>query len=796
MKIRLLYFLLLLISISSLTWISCKKDIKDEPTTQVTAAFAIPAAAPVTGSVSGIIVDENNIPVNGAEVKLGGNTATTGADGLFLFKNVSLDKYISTVTVNKAGYFKGVRSFSASAALNYVSIKLIPKTLAATVNSDNPTVVSLSNGSTIALQANSLVIKNTGAAYTGQVKVYAAYIDPTSFDMSTMVPGSLMGEDVANLYALQSTGMIAVDLESPAGEALQLISGKPASVKMSIPSSLQDKAPATIDTWSLDDRGVWIKEGTATKNGNAYEMQVTHFSFWNCDVPTNSTHLTIHLVDQNGNSLTNTLVSLTIPNSNQWWSTTYGLTDGDGYVSGQVPAGVELQMSVFSDPFNCNAPMYTQTIGPFTSVSSITVSPTFSNTNELNISGTATDCNNQPLANGLAIIHTSTSQYYYDTIVNGNYSLHILQCNAINSLSVAVIDITNGAQGNSGSIAINSNTVSVPSIQACSGTGQDAVFTFGNSQGICSVVSSTGQYTMGTAITGTNIVTVDVNVSIPGSFNISTLPVNGISFQGSGTFTSIGPQSVQLIATGTPVSGGTYTFTTQATGVTGCTFDIFVGATPAVINVPSSGNCPNAVVNGTPVTGFNLDPASFTISITLNVISPGGYHLQATSNDGFGYFDSGYVSTTGMVTFILQAAGAPVVPGNYDLPIEYNGVSGCTIPVTVLPNPNATFTFIGQQNNCVGATLAGTYTAGTPVGPGETVTLQVNVTGLGGAGLYDVSTNVSNGIAFSASGVFTTTGIQNITLTAAGTPQNAGLNSFQAQSASGVLGCFFTVQTN
>ena len=283
MSKRLLYAFAYAYCLISLSVSSCKKVDQDSPIIPG-QAFQIPAPSPVNGSVSGRIVDENNTGVPSAIVKCGSSGALTDADGFFNINNITLDKYITTVTVTKPGYFKAYRSFSANASRNFVDIKLIPKTLSMSISSSVASTVTLSNSTEIKFQANSVQVKSSGAPYTGSVNVYAHYIDPTADDIASVVPGSFLGKDANNLYALQSTGMIAVEMESSAGEPLQLVTGMPATIKLPIPASLIASAPATIDTWSLDETGVWVKERTAAKTGNAYEFQATHFSFWNCDL--------------------------------------------------------------------------------------------------------------------------------------------------------------------------------------------------------------------------------------------------------------------------------------------------------------------------------------------------------------------------------------------------------------------------------------------------------------------------------------------------------------------------------
>jgi len=306
MKTRILPLGAVLFLCCTIFFFACKKDISNPNPVIVPEEpnnFAIPAASPVTGSVSGLVVDENNTPVPSADVTFGSTVYQTDARGFFNINNVQLDKYVTTVSVQKSGYFKALRAFSASATRNYVSIKLIPKILSGTISATAGGAINLTGGTGITFQANGMIVKSTGAPYTGQVNVYASYIDPTASDFDNRIPGSMMGQDTENMYVLQSTGMVAVDLESSTGEALQLANGKPAAVKLPIPASLLAKAPATIDTWSLDNRGVWIKEGQATRNGNAYDLTASHFSFWNCDVPASAVYLHLHLQNQDNHPL-------------------------------------------------------------------------------------------------------------------------------------------------------------------------------------------------------------------------------------------------------------------------------------------------------------------------------------------------------------------------------------------------------------------------------------------------------------------------------------------------------------
>jgi len=86
-----------------------------------------------------------------------------------------------------------------------------------------------------------------------------------------------------------------------------------------------------------------------------------------------------------------------------------------------------------------------------------------------------------------------------------------------------------------------------------------------------------GSYWINSPLNTGNYVTIQVNVSEPGSYTITTNILNGYSFSASGNFTATGMQNVNLIGTGTPVSAQTDQFTaTAANGGSTCTFNIYV----------------------------------------------------------------------------------------------------------------------------------------------------------------------------------------------------------------------------
>ncbi|MBS1743628.1 MAG: carboxypeptidase regulatory-like domain-containing protein [Bacteroidetes bacterium] len=443
---------------------ACKKN----PDTNVNVTepdFAIPASTPVNGSVSGKIVDENNQPVSNAIITCGNISTVSDVNGLFNINNITLDKYISTAVVKRQGYFDGYRSFCANEGRNLLYIKLVPKNLSGTVSSVDGGIISLSNGTSINFQPNSFIVKRSGSPYSGTVNVYASYIDPTTDDIHAMVPGSFMAKDDRNMYVLSSTGMLAVNIQSPSGEELQLATGLPSTVHLPIPNSLLSKAPSTIDTWSLDDKGIWVKENTANKAGDHYEFQASHFSFWNCDVPNSTVYLSIHLQDQHNIALPNTQILLTAVTGSQIWGATSGITDVSGNVSGLVPAGVEFEVGIRPNNALCSDYMTLPSIGPFSSNATVTLNVVSNQGTTLTISGSVNDCNGDPVLNGTVLLSNSNNQYYtFAQVNNGIYQFDIVHCSAVDSLNVTAWENANSTAVYNSSILITGDNILVPAI--------------------------------------------------------------------------------------------------------------------------------------------------------------------------------------------------------------------------------------------------------------------------------------------------------------------------------------------
>jgi hypothetical protein len=516
-------------------------------------------AATVDATVQGVILDENDDPVEDAQVKVGSKNALTDADGFFRILHAPLNNRDALVTVEKTSYFKAYRTFAATSGANQVTIKLLKKVVAGWVNSTAGGEVVMTNGTKISLPANAVVNASNGSAYSGIVNVIATYIDPSSPDILQTVPGSFMANDKNNQRViLSSFGMVAVELVSNSAEKLQIKSGYTATLKMVIPAASQSSAPNTIALWYVDEQsGIWKEEGTATKQGNFYVGDVKHFSFWNCDAPMEAFYLSMQLRTPSDIPIVNGWVRIRTTTTPSIQA--YGVTDSLGKVSGLVPSNVNLVMEVVDPCYNV---IYSQNIPPVTRNTDLGfISVNGTGTSVLTIQGTLKNCSGGAVTNGYAMVYYNNTVRTAAVNSTGNFQVTVVQCiSQINDLKVLPVDEGSGQQGNIISPNITSSVLNMGNLSACgSSAAQYLNYTLDGTNYTIAVNPSDSMTAFTTPLQGTTQFTTSINGFNPPSNNFSFYLTHPAMTAGTYALSSLNVQNFNNVTLVQPFN---VTFTT------------------------------------------------------------------------------------------------------------------------------------------------------------------------------------------------------------------------------------------
>ena len=318
-------------------------------------------------------------------------------------------------------------------------------------------------------------------------------------------------------------------------------------------------------------------------------------------------------------------------------------------------------------------------------------------------------------------------------------------------------------------------------------TGTLKADTFGD----CLPSSVYGIYKVDSTLGSGNFIDVQINLTVAGSYIISSDTLNGYYFRGTGSIATPGLHTVRLSGNGKPLNAGTNNFVISFSG-SECYIDVTVlgaGTNIAVFTLGGSpGICTGATVAGTYTQNVALN-SSNTLTVSVNVTALGAYTLGAVSANGMFFVSIGNFSSLGLQTVTLNGSGIPTTSGA--IVFTAGNLSGtCTFIIPVLPagGTAAVYTLGGAPSNCTGVTLTGTYQTAVATTATNTAKFDVNVTTIGS---YSITTTAVNGVTFSGSGSFASIGTQQVTLTATGTPLAQG--SFNYPSTGNASTCSFSV---
>ena len=546
-------------------------------------AFAQNFGSTVDRDFIGQVVDIDNAPIQGVTIKIGTSTVQTDVNGVFIINGANVYQKFAYITAKKVGFIDGSRAMVPTSGKNNVKIMLLPNAPLETIQSGVVSEVSIYSGTKVKFQGG--FQDENGTNYTGPVQVSMFHLTPTDENISKLMPGMLYAQTSTNQEAvLETFGMLNVELRGSAGQKLNIKEGQTTEITMRIDDSQIATAPSSIPLWHFDEeKGYWKEDGVATKVGNKYVGEVSHFSWWNCDAFLSTVSLTVRILDSNGIPLSNVGVGLVLNNSN---FTSYVLyTDNLGNVSGNIPINQVLTLNVYSFSECIDLPLSVINIGSFTSN---TVLPdlvlnlnTGGNILSSTVHGTLLKCDNSNVTDGYVLLKYGNTQLV-SSVINGSFSFNVNYCTLTTGFILKGVDFDNLVSTDAINYNFNSPITNIGNIQVCVTTGEFISYKIDSNEPIfyvneiiCNVVGNSfnfigvgemgaaeyGFYMTGNTITpgiyNTSVFSIDnyitghIDSTIANSvqFNLSTfgavggyidLTFNGIYTNLSGTHTITG----------------------------------------------------------------------------------------------------------------------------------------------------------------------------------------------------------------------------------------------------------------
>jgi len=416
---------------------SCVKDKK---------VFTPDQGSIYRSSILGMVLDETNNPIQDATVTYQNKSQKTDKNGVYYFKNVDISARHSSLTISKDGYFNGNRVFSASRAGSTINLKtiLLKKDFIYGFEAGAGGKINTKDKVELNFPASAVMIESTGADYTGQVQAAIKYIDPTGENLLFEMPGNLSGFNSNQETRILTTyGMVAVELQSPAGQKLNVKTGMQVEMSAEVPAKLLAKAPTHIPLWHFDEStGYWQEEGSAQLENGRYIGKVSHFSCWNYDVQQPSIIVSGRVIDQDGNPVAGAYIMFCVSGA---YSGGGGTTNHDGTYSGPIEKDQILTVTVYglSSSICPNDILYSGQVGSFSNdvtLPDIVVSVPVSHT--LSVTGSFTDCTGNPVQEGYIMIKLNDVIIGTASVENGQASASFIACSASGNYTATAVDLT------------------------------------------------------------------------------------------------------------------------------------------------------------------------------------------------------------------------------------------------------------------------------------------------------------------------------------------------------------------
>ncbi|TWP23292.1 hypothetical protein ETU08_08030 [Apibacter muscae] len=200
----------------------------------------------------------------------------------------------------------------------------------------------------------------------------------------------------------------------------------------------------------------------------------------------------------------------------------------------------------------------------------------------------------------------------------------------------------------------------------------------------CKDIVINGVYIEGNNLTDSDYISVPVNITKPGTYNIKIITDNNYSFQAEGVFDYIGSYTIKVMGMGTPLKKGENLLTIKSQDLDiSCDTAKTISVLPALANVNIQ--CSTVIVDGVYVVKKPLTETN-TIALNVSTTNEGSWEITSNTVNGISFSGSGNFSAAGTYPVTLQGNGTPIESGEYTFKLNASGngsITNCDFKVKI-----------------------------------------------------------------------------------------------------------------
>ena len=415
------------------------------------------------------VVDETGEVLPNATLShnISGQSWQSDDRGLILLERLSVPSGGLPVSLESAGKMKMVKLLQGQEGKR-TSLKLQLYPFDATSVIPTGGTGNIDDGGQLSLPSQ--LIREDGSIYTGEVTVKSHYYNPAEQGFLAAAPGNMSAIGVnGDSYALESYGMYAVELFDLSGSELSIPDGEQATLQFPLPANYSN-VPDEMPIWSMDETsGKWVEEGMAQQDNGFLVAEVSHFSWWNCDVPFDPVTVCMRLVNDAGNPISGLGYLISTPDQQVFYNT--GWTDEDGSFCTTLPTETAVSVSLYWEG-NLLPPTSLGTFTADTDLGDVTMSLG----SNFHIQGIGVDCDNLPMDNALVVYSQGGATGY---TLSGEEGIFQMLVPSTGQLEVQLFDYQSAVQSLPQIIQIQSaqSSYNLDSVMVCEDlTGGSGLF--------------------------------------------------------------------------------------------------------------------------------------------------------------------------------------------------------------------------------------------------------------------------------------------------------------------------------
>lgn len=392
----------------------------------------IPDIENVQTNAFGVVLDEQDLPVNMTTVVAGGETTETDDFGVFIFTNVVVPSDAARLAFSKDGYFETVRSFIPNEE-STPSITVRLHSLGTMYPHTASNALQLISDEGLVLDADPDNWYSQVVSYDGDISLHTAHLTPQQEDLFLQLPGDIIAEKNDEDGLLKHFGSVYLQIRGDQNQSLFRPDSEPIQIQIPIPTELSTEAPAQIDLWKLDPMlNTWIHQGIATLQGRYYIAEVTEEGVYSIQEFLEFKRIEGRVVDVSMRPVANALIAIGeegSPIKQRMW------TNNNGYFRSYIPIKRNLELTIENE---CYETIRTLEIGPFISsvdLEDIQIDP---GKDYWNLSGLILKCDpmsTEGISSGYAYIRTDNHSWIIPITSQGFYNLDVFVCSSAFSVS-------------------------------------------------------------------------------------------------------------------------------------------------------------------------------------------------------------------------------------------------------------------------------------------------------------------------------------------------------------------------